>query len=364
MGSTWGNILKISLFGESHGEAVGAVIDGFPAGVSVDEEFVKEEMMRRAPGGRLATPRSESDECRIVSGVFKGISTGAPICGIIRNSNTRSSDYLNLADVPRPSHADLSGILRYQGYSDLRGGGHFSGRLTAPLVFAGALCKLYLKGKGVVIGAHLDSVGTIKDQSFDLRHLNRELFDSLTPKELPFIDDEAGARATAEILARKQEGDSVGGVVESAVLGIKAGYGSPIFNAVESRIASLVFAIPGVKGVEFGEGFNIARMIGSQANDRFCIKDDRIYPETNYNGGCLGGITTGAPIVFRAAFKPTASIGKPQLTANIRTGGMEELVIEGRHDPCIAVRAVPVVEAAAAIAVADLMLEALGYERP
>ncbi len=363
MGSTWGRILKISVFGESHGAGVGIVIDGFPAGIAVDEEFIRLEMARRAPGGRLATPRKESDECEIVSGVYKGTTTGAPVCGMIRNTNTRSADYLDLADVPRPSHADLTSRQRYKGYSDLRGGGHFSGRLTAPLVFAGALCKLYLKGYGVMIGAHLKSVGAISDDSFENRHMDREFFDRLAGRELPFISEEAGARAMAEILARKADGDSVGGVVECAVAGMRAGLGSPMFDAVESRIADIVFAVPGVKGVEFGEGFNIARMFGSQANDKYCVKDDKICPETNNSGGCLGGITTGAPIIFRAAFKPTASIAKPQLTANIKTGTMEELSVPGRHDPCIAVRAVPVIEAVSAIAATDIMLEAFGYER-
>jgi chorismate synthase len=364
MGSTWGKVLKISVFGESHGEAVGIVIDGFPAGIAADETFIHSEMRRRAPGGYLATPRKESDEIRIVSGVLKGITTGAPICAMIQNSNVRSADYLDLSDVPRPSHADFTGAHRYQGFNDPRGGGHFSGRLTAPLVFAGALCKLYLKSRGIATGAHLKSVGMIADDNFAAHHLTIDGFASLAAMELPFLSSEAGGKAREEILKRKAEGDSVGGVVECAVIGVKAGLGSPMFDAVESRIASLIFAIPGVKGVEFGEGFNIAKMLGSKANDRFCIKDDQIFPETNNNGGCLGGITTGSPIIFRAAFKPTPSIEKPQMTANVRTGTMEELVIKGRHDPCIAVRAVPVIEAAAAITLTDIALEAFGYERP
>ncbi len=363
MGSTLGKCLKISLFGESHGEAVGVVLDGFPAGIKVDEAFIETEMARRAPGGILASPRKEKDSCRILAGLLNGKTTGAPICCIIENSNTRSADYQTLLEVPRPSHADFTGTLRYNGFNDLRGGGHFSGRLTAPLVFAGALCKTFLKDQGVYIGAHLKSVGPVQDDSFSENQINLEIFESLAKKELAFLNDELGKKAVAEILKRKAEGDSVGGVVECAAIGIKAGLGSPIFEAVESKIAAIIFAIPGVKGVEFGEGFNIAKMLGSTANDVFCLKDNQIYPETNRNGGCLGGITTGAPIIFRAAFKPTASIEMPQLTLNTRTGKKEELSVSGRHDPCIALRAVPVVEAAAAIVLTDMVLEGSGYDR-
>jgi len=364
MGSILGKALKIALFGESHGEAVGVVLDGFPAGIKVDEAYIAAEMARRAPGGSLSTPRSEKDLCKILAGVLNGVTTGAPICCIIENTSQHSADYQALLSVPRPSHADFAGALRYKGFNDQRGGGHFSGRLTAPLVFAGALCKLYLANKDIHIGAHLKSIGTIQDDSFNEGHLSAELFKSLAKKELAFLKDEAGEKAKAEILKRKAEGDSVGGVVECAAIGVKAGLGSPIFEAVESRIAAILFAIPGVKGVEFGEGFNIAQMLGSTANDVFCLKDDLAYPETNKNGGCLGGITTGAPILVRAAFKPTASIQKTQLTLNIQTGTKEALSIAGRHDPCIAVRAVPVVEAAMAIAITDLILEGSGYDRP
>jgi chorismate synthase len=363
MGSTWGKLLKISVFGESHGSAVGIVLDGFPAGIEVDEDFIAKEMKRRAPGGRFATSRTEADSCKIISGVYEGKTTGAPICGLIENSDKKSTDYLSFSDMPRPSHSDYTGAVRYQGFNDPRGGGHFSGRLTAPLVFAGALCKLYLKKHKILIGGHLKSVGNIVDDGFDAYDLDHSLIEALSEQELPFINLEMAEKAKAEIIARKAEGDSIGGVVECSIQGVKAGYGSPMFDAVESRIASLVFGIPGVKGLEFGAGFSMAQMLGSEANDRFIIKNDKIYPETNRSGGCLGGITSGAPIIFRAAFKPTASISKPQLTLNTKSGIQEELVISGRHDPCIAVRAVPVVEAAAAIAMTDLILEGLGYER-
>ena len=363
MGSTLGKSLKISLFGESHGEVVGVVLDGFPAGIKIDEAFIDFEMARRAPGGIFGSPRSEKDACKILSGVLNGTTTGAPICCIIENTNQDSSDYQALLKVPRPSHADFTGALRYNGFNDLRGGGHFSGRLTAPLVFAGALCKLYLAKRGVFIGAHLKSVGTIQDESFSEHHMNQEFFKDLAKKELAFLKDEIGEKAKEEILKRKAEGDSVGGIVECAAIGVKAGLGSPIFEAAESKIAAMIFAIPGVKGVEFGEGFNIAQMLGSTANDAFCLKENQVYPETNHNGGCLGGITTGAPIIFRAAFKPTASIQKTQFTLNVRTGVKEELKVLGRHDPCIAVRAVPVVEAAAAVVILDMILEGSGYDR-
>ncbi len=363
MGSTLGNSLKTSLFGESHGEAVGTVIDGFPAGIKVDETFIDAEMARRAPGGNFATPRKEKDAYRILSGVLNGITTGAPICCIIENTNQRSSDYQTLLSMPRPSHADFTGALRYNGFNDQRGGGHFSGRLTAPLVFAGSLCKLYLAQKGIHIGAHLKSVGTIQDDSFNEGQLNPELFKHLAKKELAFLRNDSEEKAKSEIQNRQSEGDSVGGVVECATIGVRAGLGNPFFETVESKIAAIIFAIPGVKGVEFGEGFSIAQMLGSTANDVFCLKDNQVYPETNKNGGCLGGITTGAPIIFRAAFKPTASIEKSQFTLNVTTGYKEELKVEGRHDPCIAVRAVPVVEAACAIVITDMILEGAGYDR-
>ena len=308
MGSTWGNAIKISIFGESHGAGIGVVIDGFPSGVMYDEAFVLREMERRAPGrNRQSTARKEADRPEIQSGIYTGKTTGTPICAVIRNTNQRSGDYAELAAQPRPGHADYTGMLRYKSCNDPRGGGHFSGRLTAPLVFAGALCKLWLRGQGVT------------------------------------------------------EQDSVGGVIECAAVGLPAGIGSPMLDSVESRLASILFGVPAVKGVEFGAGFAFAALRGSHANDPFYEENGAVKTETNNNGGVLGGITSGMPLIVRACIKPTPSIGMAQDTLNLRTGKVEPLSIHGRHDPCIVTRAAPVIEAACAVALADLLREANGY---
>ncbi len=364
MSSTFGKIIKISIFGESHGEAVGAVIDGFPAGVAIDDAFISAEMARRAPGGSLATKRNESDQVKIISGVYNGFSTGAPICGIIQNSDTKSKDYDEFKDIPRPSHADYTGNIRYKGFNDMRGSGHFSGRLTAPLVFCGALCKLYLKTKDIEIGAHFRSIADIEEDSFIAyaeKSLDKELFDKLKSKELAYINDEALKRAILKIIEASDSLDSVGAQVECAIVGIKPGLGNPMMESIESKIAALAFAVPGVKGIEFGLGFEMTSKSGSQVNDAFVSANEKISTKTNNNGGCLGGISTGAPIIFTVAFKPTPSIGKTQETVNVATGEMAELSITGRHDPCIAVRGIAVIEAIAAIAISDIVVEGACY---
>lgn len=364
MSSTFGKIIKISIFGESHGEAVGAVIDGFPSGVAIDEAFISAEMARRAPGGPLATKRNESDQVKIISGVYNGFSTGAPICGIIQNSDTKSKEYDQFKEMPRPSHADYTGNIRYKGFNDMRGSGHFSGRLTAPLVFCGAICKLYLRTKGVEIGSHFKSIGGIAEDSFIAyaeKSLNKDLFDKLKSKELAFINDEALKIAVIKIKEATDSLDSVGAQVECAIVGVKPGLGNPMMESVESKIAALAFAVPGIKGIEFGLGFEITKQKGSQSNDSFTAVNGKISTKTNNNGGCLGGITTGAPIIFNVAFKPTSSIGKVQETVNVATGEIAKLSISGRHDPCIAVRGIAVVEAIAAIAISDVVIEGACY---
>jgi chorismate synthase len=364
LGSTWGNQLKISVFGESHGKGVGVVIDGFPAGFVCDLEFIEQELSRRAPGqSLLTTPRKEKDKPVILSGMLENVTTGAPICMMINNTDTHSRDYEELRTVPRPSHSDYTGKLRYRGANDIRGGGHFSGRLTAPLVFAGALCKDFLrKHHGIEIGSHLYQVGTISDKGFDLADIDGELLAKLQKETLPLLNHEVEERMKETVDQARRELDSVGGVIECAVTGVSAGIGSPMFQNVESRIASLLYSVPAVKGVEFGLGFAIAEKLASEVNDCLIKSGDTITTKTNNNGGISGGITTGMPIVVKAAIKPTPSISRDQNTLDLSTGIETVLQIHGRHDPCIAMRAPVVVESAVAIAIMDLYLEAYGYD--
>ena len=363
MGSTWGNALKISIFGESHGAGIGVVLDGFPSGVDYDEAFILREMERRAPGrNKQSTARREADQPKILSGVFNGKTTGTPICAVIENTNTRSQDYKSLSDQPRPGHADYTGMLRYHGFNDPRGGGHFSGRLTAPLVFAGAMCKLFLRSKGITVGAHIQSIAQIQDTAFDDVEVSAEQLDALRMQEYPILNPRAQDAMLAAIEDARMDCDSVGGVIECAAVGVPAGLGSPMLDTVESRLSSLLFSVPAVKGVEFGVGFGFAEYRGSHANDPFTkTADGRIVTETNNNGGVLGGITSGMPLLFRTVIKPTPSIAKRQNTLNLVSGQVEPLEIHGRHDPCIVTRAAPVIEAAAAVAITDLYLEGYGY---
>lgn len=361
MGSVYGNLLKISIFGESHGTGIGVVIDGFPAGVLVDEAFILSEMKRRAPGARVgSTPRKEPDIPRVLSGVKNNYTTGAPICAVIENTNTKSEDYAPFAEMPRPGHADFTASIRYHGYQDARGGGHFSGRLTAPLTFAGALCKLVLKQKGIEICGHILQIGDLHDDAFALNPTTKEMSD-LQNKQFPVINETVSAQMQDLLEETRKKLDSVGGTIECIATGIPAGVGSPMFDTVESRISSLLFAIPAVRGVSFGAGFEAASMFGSKANDAFYYENEVVKTTTNHHGGALGGITTGMPILLRCALKPTPSIAQRQSTVNLTTGENTEIEIQGRHDACIVCRAVPVVEAAVAISLLDQLLEAYGY---
>lgn len=345
------------IFGESHGPAIGVVLEGVPAGIPLDLDFVQNELARRAPGqNALSTARKEADQVCILSGVFQGKTTGTPLCAVIENTDTRSRDYEKTRDLMRPSHADYTGRVRYGGWADYRGGGHFSGRLTAPLCIAGGIAKQILSRRGVYVGAHLQSVGTVADALFPLQP-TKELFDAVAAKPFPVLNDQAGERMQALILEARKNLDSVGGVVECAATGLPAGLGEPMFGGVENRLAAALFGIPAVKGVEFGDGFAAARSRGSENNDPFVMEDGRVQTETNHAGGILGGITSGMPIVLRTAMKPTPSIAHPQRTVSLSAGENAELVIHGRHDPCIAHRAVPVVEAVTAAVLLDLLLE-------
>ena len=353
----WGTKLHLTIFGESHGPAIGAVLEGLPAGETVDMEQVLAQMTRRAPGrDRSSTPRKESDEPQIMSGMLDGKTTGAPLCAVIANTNTHSADYDSLRAVPRPGHADYTASLRYHGFQDVRGGGRFSGRLTASLVFAGAVCRQVLKRRGVTVGSHVLSVHGVTDDSFDPVNVSPELLDSLSAKYFPTVNPSAEAAMRAEIEAARLALDSVGGVVECAAAGLPGGFGGPLSEGVESSLSSLLFAIPACKGVEFGAGFHAAELFGSENNDPFYYNGTVVKTRTNNAGGILGGITTGMPLVFRAAFKPTPSIAREQQSVDLTAETDTTLSVHGRHDPCIVPRAAVAVEAAVAVSLLDLLL--------
>lgn len=356
MSGVWGSNIKISIFGESHGNAIGINIDGLPSGFEIDMEKVQLEMKRRAPGkNELSTARKEADLPEILSGFFEGKTTGTPLCAIIRNSDTRSKDYSKTKDFMRPGHADYTGYERYNGFNDYRGGGHFSGRITAPLVFAGAICKQILENKGIFIGAHISSIKDINDEDFNEVNISKEELEGLRKMELPLINKSLEDKIRHTIMQAKYNGDSVGGIIECAVIGIDSGVGNPFFDSVESTLAHLMFSIPAIKGIEFGKGFDITKLYGSEANDEYYYDGDLVKTKTNNNGGVLGGISNGMPILFKVAVKPTASILKEQNTIDIKEKKDAKFRIEGRHDPCIVQRALPVVEAVTAIGILDLI---------
>lgn len=353
MSSTYGENLKLSIFGQSHGPAIGMTLDGIPVGFSVDFDALQTFLDRRAPGqGDWSTPRKEADQPEYLSGIVDGFTCGAPIAAIIRNTNTRSSDYENLKDCPRPGHADFTTQIKYGGFQDAAGGGHFSGRLTAPLCIAGGMCKQWLEEMGIHIGAHIIRIGQESSEGFD--PLQPQL--GQVGRFFPTLDADSADRFQAAIAAAKADGDSVGGIIECAITGLPVGLGEPMFGGVENRIAQIVYGIPAVKSVAFGIGEEAASVLGSDCNDAFTVDDGRIVTATNRCGGILGGITTGMPVLFTAAFKPTPSIAKLQKTVSLSRMEETELQVKGRHDPCIVPRAVPVVEAAAAIAVMDMLL--------
>ncbi len=355
---SFGDRIKVTIFGQSHSAAIGVVLDGIPAGKKIDLDRVYAHMRRRAPGrDRFSTQRKETDMPEVLSGIVDGVTCGAPICTVIHNSNTKSKDYDNIKYVPRPGHADFTAYVKFEGSNDIRGGGQFSGRMTAPLCFAGAVCMQLLEEKGITIGAHISSIHGIEDEGFNPVLADKELLDSLKDKQFCVVSDKAGEAMKAEIDKARMEQNSVGGTVECAIIGMPQGIGDALFGGIEGKLSSAVFSIPAVKGIEFGAGFSASRMYGSENNDEFCIEEGKVVTKTNNHGGILGGISSGMPIIFNVAFKPTPSIAKPQKSVNLKTGAEEELIIEGRHDPCIVQRAVPVIEATAAIAILDLIGE-------
>lgn len=357
MKNTFGNNISITLFGESHGEYIGAVLDGVCAGIKVDEEYIESKLEKRKPHGAISTKRREPDKVEIVSGVYNGVTTGTPITLLIKNTNTSSKDYSQLKDTPRPSHADYVAEVKYDGNQDFRGGGHFSGRLTAPIVAAGAIISKALLNKGIKIGTHIKSLHGVADRDFsdfdeDISLLEEKLF--------PVLDSKCEEAMTEEITKAASDKDSVGGVLESAVVGMPVGVGEPWFDSLESTLSHALFSIPGVKGVEFGLGFGFADLYGSEANDPFVTDGEKIFTKTNNNGGINGGISNGMPITFKVAVRPTPSIYKKQDTVSLSRMENTTLEIEGRHDPAIIHRARVVVDALTAIAIADALVTAYG----
>lgn len=357
MSSVIGDKIKLSIFGESHGEAIGCVIDGLPAGIKIDMNAVYKDMQRRAPGkDKTATPRLEKDIPHILSGMLDNVTTGAPLAMVIENTNTKSGDYSNLMTVPRPGHSDYPAYVKYGGNNDIRGGGHFSGRLTAPLVFAGSVAKQILSQMGVTIGAHIKQIGSVCDAVSDLNKTDKSLLDTLSSSTFSLIDETKEQAMRDEIEKARLSLDSVGGIIECFAVGLPVGLGGNMFDTVEGKLASILFGVPAVKGVEFGIGFGFADKRASEVNDQYEIKNGRVSTLSNNNGGVLGGMTDGAPLSVSVAIKPTPSIAKKQKSVNLQTMENAELEIHGRHDPCIVVRAVPVIECAVALGLLDLMM--------
>lgn len=349
MSSSYGENIRLTIFGQSHSPAIGMTMEGIPAGQRIDMELLQRFLNRRAPGrAAYSTPRRESDEPEFLSGLVGNVTCGAPIAAIIRNTNIHREDYAAFASLPRPGHADYTAQMKYGGAQDRSGGGHFSGRMTAPLCIAGGICLQMLAAEKIQVISRISSIGRVHDVG--------DLTESTAHKRFPTVDDACGEAMCAEIEDARAQGDSIGGVIECAVLGLPAGLGDPMFDGMENRIASAIFAIPAVKGIEFGSGFASAALRGSENNDPYIVEDGRVKTLTNHCGGILGGITNGMPLTFRVAVKPTPSIAREQRSVNLKTMEPERLVITGRHDPCIVPRAVPCVEAAAAIAVYDAIL--------
>lgn len=359
MKNSFGNSVTITLFGESHGEYIGAVLDGLAPGIKINHEYIKTKLAMRRPGGIISTSRVEADEYSIVSGVFNGYTTGTPLCMLIPNTKQHSKDYGDHFDVPRPSHADYTAECKYLGFEDYRGGGHFSGRITAALVGVGAIIQSALENKGIKIGSHITELHGAFDRSFD--DIEKDV-DTLASKPFPTLTDEAEERMVKEIEKARALGDSVGGILESAIIGLPAGVGEPWFDSMESMLSHALFSIPAVKGVEFGLGFAFADTYGSEANDPIAVCDGRITTLSNNNGGINGGITNGMPIIFRTVIKPTPSIFKEQMSVSLSRMENTTIKLEGRHDPAIIHRARAVVDAVVAIVVADMLTVRYGTD--
>lgn len=358
MNSKLGSKICLDVFGESHGAAIGAVLTGLPSGIDIPFEDMALQGARRAPGrDKTATPRKEADVPEFLSGVLDGKTTGAPLTLIIKNSDTHSNNYDNLAACPRPSHSDYPAFIKYGGFNDIRGGGHFSGRLTAPIVAAGTICRAILKKQGIIVGGHIAQIGSVTDTSFDPVNVSAAQLDRLSHSTFALNCGDREEAMRGEIEGARLEGDSVGGIVELAVTGLPAGIGNPMFSGVENVIATALYGVPAVKAVAFGDGFDFGGLRGSEANDEMYYENNTVKTKTNHCGGICGGITNGMPLIIKVALKPTPSISKPQRTVNLKTGENTELIIEGRHDPCIVPRALPALEAILCIALLDLLAQ-------
>lgn len=357
MAFSFGEKLKISIFGQSHSPAIGVTVEGIPAGTEIDEESLHDFLKRRAPGQKLTTPRAEADLPVFLSGLTDGKTNGAPLTAVIYNTNTRSKDYSELRIKPRPGHSDYPASVKFHGANDIAGGGQFSARLTAPLCIVGGIALEILKKQGIEIAAHLKSVASVEDRPFHPLGEGTEVLEMLKKKDFPTLDSSVAEKMQAAIEDARMACDSVGGTVECMITGCPVGLGDAGYGGLDGAIASLIFGIPAVKGIEFGEGFSSSRLRGSQNNDAYYYQDGKVRTKTNHCGGILGGMSNGMPIYFTVAFKPTPSIALPQETVDLEKKENTSLIIHGRHDPCVAVRAVPVVEAAAAIAIYDMLLK-------
>ncbi len=355
MSSTWGINIELSIFGESHGQAIGIVMGNLPAGIPLDMADIKRQMKRRAPGQNImSTPRKEKDEVHIMSGLMNNVTTGAPLCAMIYNSDQHSKDYSLLQECMRPGHSDYPAYIKYKGFNDVRGGGHFSGRITAPIVFAGSVAKQILKQKGIVIGAHIQSIKDVYDDSFGVDISSQDI-EKMLQQQYPTLNPDVFEKMQATIEEARMHQDSVGGMIECAILNVPAGLGNPFFDSIESHLSPLLFSIPAVKSVSFGLGEKITELYGHEANDCYCYEDGKVKTKTNHNGGITGGISNGMPIIFKVGIKPTPSISQVQQTINVKTKENTELEITGRHDPCIVPRAVVVVESMAALGILDMI---------
>ena len=361
MKNTFGTSVSVTLFGESHGPAVGAVLDGLAPGIPVDRDFIALQLTKRRPAGNISTDRAEPDPFEILSGEYEGRTTGTPLCIVIPNRDARSGDYEAIKDLARPGHADYTGYVKYRGFADPRGGGHFSGRITATLTAAGAVAISALRGKGITIGTHIARCGGVSDRPFSEDGLKEDL-DALSNADFPVLDKDAGERMRDVIASAAEEGDSIGGVLETAVLGLPAGVGEPWFDTLEGLLAHGLFSIPGVKGVDFGGAFDKTDFKGSQYNDAFFMDGETVRTRTNNSGGVNGGISNGMPLVFRCAVKPTSSIRKTQETVDMKEGRGAEISVGGRHDPAIIHRAAVVADSVAALVLCDALAQRFGTD--
>lgn len=363
MSYSFGKNFKVTLFGQSHSEDLGIVIDGISAGYKINKDLIRKNLERRRPGkNKFSTARKEDDDFKIVSGEVEGITCGAQLCALIENKDQRSKDYDNLKDRPRPSHADYPAYVKFKGFNDIRGGGQFSGRMTAPIVIAGSIAEDLLLKRGIKIYSRIKSIGQASDIDINLNKIGEEKLCDLKNEDFPVFDNEAREKMQEEILKAKEDGDSIGGIVETFVLNMPAGIGEPFFDSLESVISHAVFSVPGIRGIEFGSGFEAAKMHGSSHNDEYYYENGEVKTRTNNHGGIIGGLSSGMPIIFRTAVKPTSSIAKTQNTISLKDKKNVNLKIIGRHDPSIVPRALVAIEMITALAILDLVMEGEGWK--